>query len=316
MVGLHLHNRKMFMLWTIALLASTARAELAPECEGLLPPADYDETVQQDFLQNFPALSASLSPVHGPIPHRPGNGAIGIDLGYIPQLGCDRRTVLGYTKTEDTNKSPILPRPRATFAFPAIELGSKRLIPYAGLGFVPPVPVSGTYNTMASAEIGAGMQFSQLQVGLRGHATLQRTVGNIAGAFEAEDPEYNDLYLSSTAGVDAMFGYKLDNIVPYLSVGFTEVQSFFWIGDNDQTGATVTNNQHPYFGPVISAGVDTLLAERLRLAGEFYAAPGGYSELDSVDNSLDVDKASRYGSIYTARVRIAYELRRKDDTGS
>ncbi|MFT4978475.1 MAG: hypothetical protein ACI8S6_004385 [Myxococcota bacterium] len=302
----------MFMLWTIALLTSAARAELAPECVGLKKPGDYDEQVQQDFLQNFPALSASLSPIHGPIPHRPGNGAIGIDLSYIPQLGCDRRTVLGYTKTEDTNKSPVLPRPRATFAFPAFEVGQKMIIPYGGVGFVPPVPISGTRNTMMSAELGVGMYLSpSVQAGLRVHATLQRTVGNIAGAFSSEDPEYDDLYLSSTTGADVIFGYKRENITPYLALGVTEVQSFFWIGDNDASGATVANNQHPYFGPSASLGVDALVKGRLRLGGEFYTATGGYTDLDEVDNSLDVEKASRYGSIYTGRMRIAYELRKK-----
>jgi hypothetical protein len=301
-----------FSLLTVAaaLLVSPAQAALAEECQGLEKPGNYDEQVQQDFLQNFPALSASLSPLHGPIPHRAGTGAIGLDLSYIPQLSCYQRTVLNFTKTEDANKTPVLPRPRATFSFPAVKLGKKRVIPYGGFAFVPPVPVSGTYNTMVSAELGAGMRLSEKgQVGLRLHGTLQRTVGNIAGAFEpGVDPEYDDLYLSSTTGADLMLGYALDKVTPYLSVGLTEVQSFFWIGDNDSSGATVANNLHPYFGPAISAGADALVAKRLRLAGELYAAPGGYSDLPGVDRSSNVGRAARYGSIYTGRIRVAYEL--------
>jgi len=152
----------------------------------------------------------------------------------------------------------------------------------------------------------------RIQLGARFHGTLQRTVGNIAGAFDpGEDPEYADLYLSSTMGGDVLFGYRLDALTPYLSIGWTEVQSFFWIGDNDASGATVSNNLHPYSGLAASLGVDALVKGRLRLGGEFYTAPGGYSELDGIDYSQDVDQASRYGSIYTGRVRLAYELRKK-----
>jgi len=301
-------------VWVTSLLSPVANAALSEDCQGLVAPTDYNEQVQQDFLQNFPALSASLSPLHAPIPHKPGTGSIGIDFSVIPPLGCDRRAVLNYTKTEDTNKSPILPRPRVSFAFKPLSLGSNQLIPYGSFGFVPPVPVNGTYNTIASVELGAGMNVfnPQLQTGFRLHATLQRTVGNIAGAFEPEvDPEFDDMYMSSTSGADFMIGYAMNkSVTPYLSVGLTEVQSFFWIGDNDASGATVSNNLHPYFGPAISLGVDALAAERLRLGGEFYTAPGGYSQLDGVDNSADVEQASRYGSIYTARFRLAYELGR------
>lgn len=272
-------------------------------------PANYDEQVQQDFLQNFPALSASLSPLHAPVPHRPGVGAIGVDLSYIPQLSCAQRTVLNYTKTEDANKTPVLPRPRVTFAFPAITLGGKALIPYAGAALIPPIPVAGTYNTITSAELGVGMNVTDaLQAGLRLHYTMQRTIGNVAAAFEpGVDPEYNDLYLSSTSGVDVMVGYEVGSFTPYLSAGLTEVQSFFWIGDNDASGATAMNNQHPYFGPAVSLGVDSRLKERIRLAGEFYAAPGGYSQIPGIDYS-DSKAARRYGSIYTGRIRLAYEL--------
>ena len=39
-----------------------------------------------------------------------------------------------YTKTEDTNKTPILPRPRGSFAFPAYtDSKGRSLVPYAGL---------------------------------------------------------------------------------------------------------------------------------------------------------------------------------------
>jgi len=288
-----------------------AQAALAPECEGTQAPDDYNEQVQQDFLANFPALFSTLSPIHAPIPHEPGTGSIGLDLSYVPQLGCDQRTVLSYTKTEDTNKTPILPRPRVIFSFRPIALGNAEIISYGGFALLPPVPIDQTYNTMVSTEFGMGMRLSSMQLGLRAHMTLQRTVGNIAGAFNPEeDPEYADVYFASSSGVDVSVGYEMERMTPYLSVGMTEVQSYFWIGDNDAEGGAVMNNLHPYFGPAISLGTDVDLTEKIGLAGELYAATGGYSKLSGVTDN--VDNASRYGNIYTGRVRLSYELGRAE----
>jgi hypothetical protein len=272
-----------------------------PKCadEAANLPADYDEQVQQDFLQNYPALYTTLSPIHGPIPHEPGHGAIGLDLNVVPPVGCSKRLVLNYTKTEDPNKTPVVPRPRITFAFPAV--GS--VVFYGGIGYVPPVKVFGTRNVILSGEVGAGIPIGEtVQAGLRFHATSQKTVGEIATPFVDGDPAVDDLYIASTFGLDAMFGLNLDVVTPYLAAGFTDVSTLFLIGDDN----LVANNFHPYFGFTGSAGVDALVAKRLRLGGEFYAAPGGIS---LPDNTVTVAKPlSRYGQLYTARFRIAVEL--------
>ena len=109
-----------------ALFASTeARAQIDPHCQDIASagvPEGYDEQAQQDFLQNYFALSTTLSPIHGPVPHEPGHGAVGVELSALPPLGCTRRLVLNYGKTEDTNKSPVLPRLRVSYAFPKIGI--------------------------------------------------------------------------------------------------------------------------------------------------------------------------------------------------
>ena len=96
----------------IALLAAAAWADIAPECASTGKPPDYDEQVQQDFLQNYPALALTFSPVHGPMPHEGGRGALGVDIAFIPPLPCTKRFVLGWTKTEDTNVTPSHRRSR------------------------------------------------------------------------------------------------------------------------------------------------------------------------------------------------------------
>ncbi|MDP6935730.1 MAG: hypothetical protein QGG40_22610, partial [Myxococcota bacterium] len=154
------------------LLTATALAAIDPACEDVAaagPPDDYTEQGQQDFLLNYFALATTFSPLHAAVPGEPGHGSAGVEIAVIPPLGCERRLVLDYSKTEDTNKAPAAPRPRVHFTMP--QVGS--FVPYAGLGYVPPVTVFGTTNVIVSAEVGAGTQMdSGLQLGGRYHATL------------------------------------------------------------------------------------------------------------------------------------------------
>ena len=173
-------------------------AYVDPACEEIAnagPPEDYSELTQNNFLLNYYALATTFSALHGPIPHKPGTGSIGLELSILPPLGCKQRLVLDYTKTEDTNKTPILPRPRGSFAFPAYtDSKGRSLVPYAGFGYVPHVPIGGTRNVMLSVETGFGvgnLDKGGLQYGVRYHATLQRTVGEIATPFVSEEEAYD-----------------------------------------------------------------------------------------------------------------------------
>ena len=285
---------------TAALLTSSAAlAQIAPECRGVKVPDDYNELVQQDFLMNYYALASSFSAIHGPIPHDPGHGAVGLDLNVMPPLSCEKRLALGGTKTEDTNVTPVIPRPRLTFAFPAIG----PVLPWAGVAYVPPVKIFGTTNVIISAEAGlSGRIGDTVQLGGRFHATSQKTVGEIATPFDKKDEPVDDLYLASTFGVDLMLGLDFGVVTPFASFGLTDVSSFFYIGDD----GIATNNYHPYFGPAFSLGAEGLVAGHFRWGGEFYGAPGGYSLPDTTAES--VKGAARYGRIYTARMRFAYEF--------
>ncbi len=291
-----------------ALVPAVASAQIADECLDLADsqPSDYDEQVQQDFLANYVMLAMTYSPAHAPIPHEPGHGAIGVGLQVIPPLGCKKRFVLDWTKTEDTNKTPVGPVPRATFAFP--KLGPLHL--YAGIGYLPPLTLLGTRNVIFQGEFGVGVAVAddQFEFGGRIHAAQMKTVADAATAFSDDDPSILDLYLGSSIGFDLMAGYAgIENIKPYAAIGFTDVSTFFFIGDD----GLVTNNLHPYAGMTFSVGVDALTFEKLRWGAEFYGAPGGYSTpRDAGQGEFDIpgpDKAN-YGSIYTARLRIGYEL--------
>jgi hypothetical protein len=279
--------------------SGSALAQVAPECDGIEKPDDYDENVQEDFLQNYVALATTYSPVHGPVPHESGHGSIGIDVGIIPPVGCDKRFALAHTKTEDPNKAPAVPRLKISGALPQIG----PLVPYLSLAYLPPVKLLGTTNVIVSGEAGLGATAGEhFQAGGRYHMTLQKTVGEVVTPFAEGDPVYDDLYLASSFGIDALAGWKFGSVVPYVTVGFTDVSSNVYIGDD----GVVANNLHPYAGLVDSLGVDSLIAKKLRLGGELYAAWGGHSVVD--DTVTTVKPAGRYGHIYTARINIGYEF--------
>ncbi len=291
----------LYLALAVAASASTvARAEVDPACADLPRPADYDEQVQQDFLANYVALSAAYSGIHAPVPHAPGHGSVGVRLAGIPPLGCERRYVLDWTKTEETNKTPVLPQIEARAAFPAL---GGRWVPYLSVAYLPPVPLLGTQTVALSGAGGLGTALGEhASLGLRFHATVIRVVADVATAFDPADPAVDDLYLASVFGLDLLAGWQVGPITPYLALGFTDVSTFFWIGDN----GVVTDNYHPYAGPSASLGADALLAGRWRLGAEAHADPGGFHEMDP---ARTVDGAwGRYGRLYTARLRLALEL--------
>ena len=298
------------MLLILSVFLSSASAYVDPVCmeiadtdgDGTAGPAPegYSEVQQNNYLLNFYSLATTFSALHAPIPHEPGTGSLALEMSGMPQLKCEQRLVLSYTKTEDTNKTPVLPRPRGSFAFPSIDLANgKSIVPYAGFGYVPPVPIGGTRNVMVSMEAGAGyadLAEGKWQTGIRYHATLMRTVGEIATPFDIEDPAYIDLYLGSTFGLDASVGYKSGLFTHYASAGWLDVSTFFYIDDD----AVVSNNTVPYAGPTVSLGSQWKPKPFLDVAGEFYVAPTTFFDLDGFNIQ------PKHGSIYTLRLKVGY----------
>ncbi|MGC6510126.1 MAG: hypothetical protein ACON4U_17030 [Myxococcota bacterium] len=247
-------------------------------------PEGYSEQGQQDFLLNFFSLATTFSPLHAPIPQAGGTGTAGLEVAIIPPLPCSRRLVLDYTKTEDTNKTPAAPRPRVSFSMPKRDTAIGTVVPYGSFGYVPPITFAGTRNVIVSVEAGVGISPNEgggIQYGMRYHATLMKTVAEIATPFNEGDPEALDFYVGSTFGLDAMVGYRMNKWIPYAAFGFTDVSTFFYIDDD----GIVINNENPYAGSVISAGTQYRISEHLQSAAELYLAPG---------------------HIFTGRLRLSY----------
>jgi hypothetical protein len=287
------------MLTALLLSLGTAQAAIDEECLELANgelPEDYREADQEAYLLNYFSLATTFSPLHGPVPHKPGKGSVSLEASIIPPLPCERRLVLSYTKTEDTNKAPMMPRPRLAFSFN--KLGP--FVPYAGFGYVPPVTVFGTRNVIVSGEVGLGLPTeSAWSFGARFHSTMMKTVAEIATPFEEGDEAKEDLYIGSTFGFDLMAGARLgEGWEPYMALGFTDVSTFFYIGDDDYVG----NNTTPYAGLTSSVGVDIKVVKNLALAAEVYAAPYNFTRthLDTGSENLTNVK------LYTGRLRFGY----------
>lgn len=292
-------------LGILGALPGLAWAEVDPACEGLTKPENYDEQVQQDYQQNYFALTSSYSPTHAAVPHAPGRGMIGASIAIMPPLSCEQRFVLDFTKTEDVNKSPILPKVVASFSFPAL---GKVFVPYASFAFFPTIPFNGTRNLLIQGEVGFGvMAHPFVDVGGRLHLSMLRSYGDFATAFDpATQPVVEDVFVGSTWGLDAVISFPIEVknhvISPFLAVGYLNASTYFFVGDTQVS----INNLHPYGSAAFSVGLDALVVDRLRIGAEFYGAPGGYTTVD--ESAVNVDDATRYGNLYTGRLRLGYEF--------
>jgi hypothetical protein len=231
-----------------------------------------DDDGQQNHMLNFFASATTMSPLHGPMGSDPGHGSLGVDLLVMPPLSCAQRIVFQNLetgeggKTEDTNKSPVVPRPHMSFTLP--KIGDWQV--YGTVAYIPPVPFAGTRNVYLGFEAGVGREIGGMQFGTRFHASMLKAIGDIATKLNEGDPDMVDFYLASTMGIDAMVGKEIGKWTPYLSAGVLDVSTIFYV---DDTGVMV-NNGDPYFGPAIALGTEADLHDRIALAAEFYTAPG------------------------------------------
>ena len=144
--------------------------------------------------------------------------------------------------------------------------------------------VFGTRNVIISGEAGFGVAYDGgFEWGLRYHATLMKTVAEIATPFDDSEPEELDFYMGSTFGFDLIMGQEvIEGLKPYVSLGFTDASTFFYIGDDGVVG----NNGDPYASFTGSLGAQYSTG-RLEYAGEFYGprldlhrpAPDGHQDL-------------------------------------
>jgi hypothetical protein len=254
-----------------------AHAQVDPACAdaaaGPAPDWYVDDRHQQDALLNLRALATTLSPLHAPVPDEPSHGSLAVELALVPPPSCDRRLVDDRTRTQSLGLPAVVPRPRGTYTFPA--LGRFRV--FGGAAYLPPVTFGGVRTVLASGELGVAVEANGgQQAALRYHWTMMKAIGDLTGTAGPDDPRVPEFYSGSTLGVDAAFGWRIQGVVPYLSVGLTDASTFQYVGE----ASAVTNNGAPYLGPVASLGLQGTW-RHLVAAGELYAAPGRFDPAEA-----------------------------------
>ena len=231
--------------------ASTTLVDPACDADGdgivdnLSP--DYAEGQQYGNLLNFYSVTMGSSPLHSAAPMEAMKLAAGLELSYIPQLGCAEQAVFGGYKTEPTNKSPVLPRLHVRFGLPG---GA-----YVGVNGVPPVPAFGVRTGMIGGELGYGRVLAD-HIELGGRAALEfgHVVGDLAGPLPNQI-DTADSFSDRLWSVEGMGGYRLSvddvAITPYLGLGYTRVASSMHIGEDnvDVPGAMGEMQRLQYWGP-------------------------------------------------------------------
>lgn len=250
--------------WLAGLVAllfpSVLEASVDPACDldadGVVDeydPALWSEARQQSNMLNFFGMSLSYSPLRAPASLRPARTEARLSLSYVPSLTCLERSVFNGQKTENTNKSPVIPQLRVSVGLPAGF--------FVGLTGIPPVTMFGVKAGMIGAELGFAHQLaSGLQVGIRGTAQGARIEGDLAGPFEGQEAE-NDIYRASVYALEGMMGQSLAahplgaTLVPYVGVGYSRVIALMYVGESLPDDFDETD---PNQATVPSAGNDAI----------------------------------------------------------
>jgi hypothetical protein len=203
------------------------------------------------IMLNHPALSLLVSPLAAP---KQKGATLSLEIAVMPPLGCMDRVVwfAGKMKTEDTNKVPVLPRPRLRVSLPQLAGFDSAL----GLAYVPPVPLGATQVHQVGFDLTVSRSLSpQLDVGLRWHAAVTKVADDIAHKTNPDAADVLDFYVNGLSGVGLALGYHggalPQDLTAYASGGYTNVGTFFLIGDD----AAIRNNAFPYRGLDYTLGV-------------------------------------------------------------
>lgn len=239
-------------------------AQIAPECAGIEKPADYNEEKQQAFMQNhFMSMFLPLPSIDAhPSDH--DYKSIGLDTTYVPKLTCRQRLALNATKTEDANKTPLLPRIRV-----GVPLFRSKIFSIVGeVSFIPPLPIPHMSIWHVTAE---GSFFyepiTRLILGARTFMGLSYLRAEVATPFEKGAPIKDDWFSFAIIGADLSLAFGLpltenQKLYPSFSFGLIKGASNFVVADD---GVSVPN-KYPLFCPTTFMGISYHLFDRFRLS--------------------------------------------------
>jgi hypothetical protein len=254
-----------------------ARAQIDAACQDVPKPANYDEDAQQAFLANYSASSFLLQPGTAILPAPAGHAGFALEAAVVPGLPCERRFVLDHTKTEDTDKLPVVPRPRVWATTPDLLLPEGAGSIGALIGGTLTPPVATPLGTIAAVGVEAATAWRSpfgLDLGVRGHFLSTKARAEIASPFIEGSPAVDDLFFaqSMSAEIGAAFTVSIADVGvvrPFAGMGVADVSTIFLIGDDE----VIADNPDPWWGAIAHVGVQALLlGEHLELALELDTA--------------------------------------------
>lgn len=218
-----------------------------------------------------------------------GGISLGGDLTYIPEPPANiQQTNLCYNppKSEASNLSPVLPRPRLAVGLPFGFV--------AEVSYLPPVTVKDATPNLLSVALSTElmsmlMSATPVRLLVRGHATVGKVEGAITCSrdmmqqtsrfqpcFGTETS--NDTYNPNIFGGEAAlaFGVPTGRAGGYAGAGATMLTPKFQVGFTSQDGAVDTSRVEPaerVIRPVLLAGGWVRALTRLDLGVQVYSVP-------------------------------------------
>lgn len=234
-------------------------------------------------MQNyFMALFMPL-PIADAHPHDQLKHSAGIDTSYVPRLSCAQRLALNATKTENTSKTPLLPRPSVHTRL----LGNTSYSLTMGISFLPPLPIP--HFSVWSLAADSSVLFEPMKgiaIGVRGFLGVGYLRAEIATPFNQDDPIKDDWFSFGIFGADALSSFAIpitekQKLYPFLSFGFVRGASLFAVADD---GVLVPNDKYPLLSLTNFVGLsyhvfDQHLNISLSVGGALDAALTGHLRL-------------------------------------
>lgn len=231
----------------------------------------------------FFAAPIAFSPGGNVVPMARGEVRLGFDATYVPTPSEDiRRPETCYTnsKTENTELTPVFPRPRV-----AIGLGAGFALEAT---YLPPITVMDATPNLFAVALGYGRALGggRTSVLVRAHATIGEVkgpitcspdviqVGNPAGTCYADRPS-EDTYEPNMVGVEGVLTFRAQSrLRPYLGVGATALRPRFRVGFTDRLNNVDTTEVEVDLTRLTAvAGASLEVNSRVRLVGELFSQP-------------------------------------------
>ncbi len=260
-------------------LAASANAMLSSgECR---PPKDSSEAL----LMAFFSAPIAFSPAGHANRLAPGAVRLSFDVTYVPSPPASiRRASFCNRKSENTELSPVFPRPRLALGLPGGF--------YVEGSYLPPVTVLDATPNLGSIALGWSHSLTGSESGpstwvtLRAHATFGSVKGPITCSADAiqttainqqcyGNRPSDDTYRPNMMGGEGIVGWNANpRFSGYVGAGYTAIKPRFQVnftsllGTTDNTKLLLNDSRLAAF-----AGGRYRVHSRVNLTGELYSVP-------------------------------------------